>query len=174
MKASCFKHARLRTGVFVGLLALCSIAVHPFGSVKVAQRQAVPAGGLKVPPEIAAVLKRSCMDCHSNQTAWPWYSYVAPVSWLVERDVRRGRDHMNLSEWNQYDFTRQEKLLADIASAVKNSEMPVPQYTLIHRDAKLSGAETDLLYGWARLERRRLKSSHRAVPSADGQSANGQ
>jgi hypothetical protein len=174
VKAFLFKHARLGTGIFVGLLALCSIAVHPFGPVKLAQRQAVPAGGLKVQPEIAAVLKRSCMDCHSNQTAWPWYSYVAPVSWLVERDVRRGRDHMNLSEWNQYDFTRQQKLLADIASTVKNREMPLPQYTLIHRDAKLSDAEMDLVYGWARLERRKLKSSHRAVPSGDGQSANGQ
>jgi hypothetical protein len=64
--------------------------------------------------------------------------------------------------------------LADIASAVKNREMPLPQYTLIHRDAKLSDAEMDLVYGWARLERRKLKSSHRAVPSGDGQSANGQ
>ncbi len=81
---------------------------------------------------------------------------------------------MNLSEWNQYDFTRQKKLLADIACAIKNREMPLPQYTLIHRDAKLSDAETDLLYGWARLERRKLKSSDRAVPSGDGQSANGQ
>jgi Haem-binding domain len=164
VKAFLFKHARLGAGVFVGLLALCSIAVHPFGSMKLAQGQAVPAGGLKVQPEIAAVLKRSCMDCHSNQTAWPWYSYVAPVSWLVERDVRRGRDHMNLSEWSLYDVTRQQKLLADIASAVKNREMPLPQYMLVHRDAKLSDADTDLVYGWARLERRKLRSSHKAVP----------
>ncbi len=158
----------------MSLLAVSSVAVHPFGSVKESERQAVSAGGLKMPPEIAAVLKRSCMDCHSNRTVWPWYSYVAPMSWMVERDVRRGRDEMNLSEWNQYGFNQQEKLLADIASAVGNHEMPLPQYTLIHRDAKLSTADTDLLYGWARVERRKLKASHPVVRAGDGQPANGQ
>jgi hypothetical protein len=51
---------------------------------------------------------RSCMDCHSNKTAWPWYSYVAPVSWLVESDVRRGKDRMNLSDWERYDFSHKQ------------------------------------------------------------------
>ncbi len=108
------------------------------------------------------------MDCHSNQTAWPWYSYVAPVSWLIERDVYRGRNRLNLSEWQQYTMEQQQKLLADIASAVKNREMPLKQYTLVHRDAKLSDAETDLVYGWARVERRKLKTRLLVVaPSAD-------
>lgn len=96
------------------------------------------------------------------------------MSWIVERDVRRGRDEMNLSEWNKYNFNQQEKLLADIASAVGNHEMPLPQYTLIHRDAMLSAADTDLLYGWARVERRKLKASHRIAHTGDGQPANGQ
>jgi hypothetical protein len=164
----------LCAGAFVSLLAVSSLAIHPFGSVKQSERQAVSAAGLNMRPEIAAVLKRSCMDCHSNGTVWPWYSYVAPMSWMVERDVRRGRDEMNLSEWNQHNFTQQEKLLADIASAVGNHEMPPPQYTLIHRDAKLSSADTDLLYGWARVERRKLKASHPVVRVGDGQPANGQ
>lgn len=118
-------------------------------------------------PLIAAVLKRSCMDCHSNRTVWPWYSYVAPMSWLVERDVRRGRDHMNLSDWHQYNLNRQENLLADIASAVKNGEMPLPQYTLVHRNAKLSIADTDLVYGWARIERRKLKAGLTVVHTGE-------
>jgi hypothetical protein len=82
------------------------------------------------------------------------------MSWLVERDVHRGRNRLNLSEWQQYTVEQQEKLLADIASAVKNREMPLTQYTLVHREAKLSDAETDLVYGWARVERRKLKSEH--------------
>jgi hypothetical protein len=109
------------------------------------------------------------MDCHSSQTVWPWYSYVAPMSWLVERDVRRGRDHMNFSEWNHYSFKRQEKLLADVASVVKNREMPLPQYTLIHRSAKLSDADTDLLYNWARIARRKLKAMFPAVQTSASQ-----
>jgi hypothetical protein len=91
------------------------------------------------------------------------------MSWLVERDVRRGRDDLNFSEWNQYTFKQREKLLADIASAVKNREMPLPQYTLVHRDAKLSDADTDLLYGWARVERRKSKAILPVVPTNAGE-----
>jgi hypothetical protein len=84
---------------------------------------------------------------------------VAPASWLVERDVQNGRQHINFSEWDQYTFKQREKLFADIASAVKNGEMPVPQYTLVHRYAKFSDADRDMVYGWARLERRKLRAA---------------
>lgn len=96
------------------------------------------------------------------------------MSWLVERDVHRGRDHMNLSEWDKYTFNQQEKLLADVASAVKNREMPLRQYTLVHRDAKLSDADTDLVYGWARVERRKLKANRPVLRMGEGQQHNGQ
>lgn len=105
------------------------------------------------------------MDCHSSEKRWPWYSYVAPVSWLVERDVRRGRDHMNFSEWQQYTLQKRQKLLADVASAVKNGEMPLTQYTLIHRQAKLSEAERDLMYQWARRERPRFRAESQSPGS---------
>ena len=78
---------------------------------------------------------------------------------------------MNLSEWDQYTFKQREKLLADIASAVKNHEMPLPQYTLVHRDAKLLDADVDVLYAWARVERRRIKAMPPVVPTSDAQPA---
>jgi hypothetical protein len=156
----------LCTGVSVSLLAVSSIAVHPFGRPKQSGDQKSSLDSLTLTPEITALLKRSCMDCHSNETVWPWYSYVAPMSWLVERDVHRGRDHMNLSEWQQYSWKQQEKLLADIASAVKNAEMPLPQYTLVHRRARLSDAERDMVYQWARVERRKLRAVSRLLPSS--------
>ena len=81
------------------------------------------------------------------------------MSWLVERDVRRGRDHMNFSRWPEYSLQQQQKVLADVASALKNREMPLPQYALMHREAKLSDAEIDIIYRWARLERRRVKAA---------------
>jgi hypothetical protein len=158
MKASFSRAAWLCSGAFVSLLAVCSMAVHPYGSVKQAERRALSAGDLRFAPQVNAVLKRACVDCHSNQTAWPWYSYVAPMSWLVEKDVRRGRDRMNFSEWDEYTFKQRERLFADIATAVKNREMPLRQYTSVHHDAKLSDADVDLLYGWARVERRRLRA----------------
>lgn len=145
-------------GGFAILLAVCSIAVHPFGLPKQVDGHNLPGDDLELPPQLTAILNRSCMDCHSNRTVWPWYSYVAPVSWLVERDVRGGRDHMNLSAWHQYSLKQQQQLLADIGSAVKNREMPPPQYTLVHRDARLSDAETDIVYAWARAQRRKLKA----------------
>ena len=148
---------------FATFVAVCSVAVHPFGAQKQFQGHNASIDGLKLPAEVTAILKRSCVDCHSSQTAWPWYSYVAPVSWLVERDVRRGRDHMNLSEWQQYPSQQRQKLLADIASAVKNGEMPLLQYTLVHQQARLSDAERDLVYQWARRERRRLRAESQSL-----------
>jgi len=146
-------------GVAGSIVVLSSSAIHPAGHVKQSQAQGVVVSNLAMPAEIRALIKRSCADCHSNQTVWPWYSYVAPVSWLVENDVRHGRERMNLSRWPEYSFQQQEKLLADIASALKNREMPLPQYALIHRDARLSDAEIDIVYRWARLERRRMKAA---------------
>jgi hypothetical protein len=118
----------------------------------------VRASELTRSPEVSKVLTRSCLDCHSNQTVWPWYSYVAPVSWLVERDVAKGRNRLNFSDWNQYSLKQREKFFSDIASAVKNQEMPLSQYTLVHRRAKLSEEEKDAVYVWARLERRKLRT----------------
>jgi hypothetical protein len=146
-------------------------AIHPEGYVKQSQAGGVMIGDLAMPVEVRALVKRSCADCHSNETVWPWYSYVAPVSWLVERDVRHGRDHINFSRWPEYSFHQQEKLLADIASALKNREMPLPQYAVMHRDAKLSDAEIDIVYQWARLERRKVKAAEAANvarPIAEG------
>jgi hypothetical protein len=136
-------------------------AIHPAGYVKQSQAEGVTVSNLAMPAEVRALVKRSCADCHSNETVWPWYSYVAPMSWLVEKDVRHGRDHMNFSRWPEYSFQQQEKLLADIATALKNREMPLPQYAVIHRDARLSDAEIDIVYQWARLERRRMKAAAR-------------
>lgn len=148
----------LSISVIATLIAVPSIAVHPFGSVKQVDGHGANVNRLTMPLEVKTLFERSCKDCHSNQTVWPWYSYVAPTSWMIERDVRRGRDHMNVSDWPQYSLKRQEKLLADIASVVKNREMPLPQYLLIHSKAKLSDAELDVLYRWARVERRNVKA----------------
>ena len=147
---------RLALAILAGVV-LVSSAIHPFGPVKNSEREEPEALEL-MPPEVKAVIQRSCADCHSSRTSWPWYSYVAPTSWLVERDVRHGRNEMNFSHWSQYGSTEQEKLLAKIATVVKNHEMPLPQYTLIHRDAKLTDADTDILYQWARRERRKLRA----------------
>jgi hypothetical protein len=88
-----------------------------------------------------ALAARSCFDCHSNLTTWPWYSNVAPVSWLVYADVKGGREQFNFSEWNR----PQDVSAGDIAEAVSGGSMPPLQYLLLHRKAKLSSADKKTL-----------------------------
>jgi heme-binding protein len=88
------------------------------------------------PGVVSAVIDRSCRDCHSNQVTWPWYSHVAPVSWLIAHDVNDGRDAVNFSEWASYAPARQRKLLADACEEVTDGEMPGLAYTLVHRQAR--------------------------------------
>lgn len=100
------------------------------------------------PPAVKEILQRSCYDCHSNQTRWPWYARVAPVSFLVARDVRKGREELNFSDWGAYDRARRAQLGAEILEAVEKREMPLPAYVLLHGQAKLSGSELTTLRGW--------------------------
>lgn len=104
---------------------------------------------LAVDPAVAGVFARSCNDCHSNRTVWPWYSHVAPASWLVISDVNRGRKTLNFSEWSTYRAEEQRKQLAEICKEVTEGEMPGFAYTLIHREAKLSAAEVGAICRWA-------------------------
>ncbi len=102
------------------------------------------------------ILERSCADCHSEGTRYPWYSYVAPVSLLVRYDVRGGRARMNLSRWSGYPVQRRERYLSEIANQVRDGGMPLPQYTLIHRDARLTPEDVEAIFRWTQTERMRL------------------
>jgi hypothetical protein len=104
---------------------------------------------LKVPDDVQKVLKRSCYDCHSNHTVWPWYTNVSPVNWLVYDDVNSGRHKMNFSEWGKLSVSKQSTKLQNISENVKDGDMPLPKYLLIHRDAVLSQQEKDILCKWA-------------------------
>jgi hypothetical protein len=103
---------------------------------------------LHVPSDAAAVLTRACRDCHSNDTTWPWYSSVAPVSWLVIDHVRSGRRHFNYSEWAGYEPDKARRILHDICEDTKDGSMPIGSYTLVHRDRRLSDADVRALCTW--------------------------
>lgn len=100
---------------------------------------------MPAPPEVRAVLDRSCADCHSNETRWPWYAYVAPASWLVAYDVHHAREHMNFSTWNRYDAEEQSDKKEEIWEEVEEGEMPMWNYLLAHPDARLSDADKQTL-----------------------------
>jgi mono/diheme cytochrome c family protein len=92
-------------------------------------------------PRTRELAKQACFDCHSNETVWPWYSNVAPVSWLVYRDVDDGRSRMNFSEWPELPAGGGAAIASEAARAVNEGEMPPIQYRLAHSGARLSDAE---------------------------------
>ncbi len=96
-------------------------------------------------PKAAEILNRSCGDCHSHQTAWPWYSKVAPASWLLASDVKEGRARLNLSEWNRYSGEMSGIRMKQICSEASRGEMPPWYYAVMHPAAKLSQADIAVL-----------------------------
>lgn len=101
-----------------------------------------------LPARVGAVLRRSCQDCHSNQTHWPWYSYVAPTSWIVANDVHKARRQMNFSEWVGYSEKKREERLNGICEQVVNGDMPEGKYALIHRSDRVSEDERRAVCQW--------------------------
>ena len=103
---------------------------------------------IDAPVEVRAVLERACYDCHSNETVWPAYSYVAPVSWLVARDVHEGREHLNYSEWHRYSAEERLELTEETWEEIAEGEMPMGPYVLLHPEAQLSAEDRALLRSW--------------------------
>ncbi len=114
---------------------------------------------LPAPPELQAILDRSCMNCHSHATTWPWYAYVAPASWLVVYDVHEGREHLNLSKWGAYPPDRQRKKARAMWEEVEEGAMPLPPYLLLHPEAKLTDAEKATLRAWSEARVRELEAA---------------
>ena len=103
-----------------------------------------------VPAELKVVLRRACYDCHSNETRWPWYARVAPVSWLIANDVKEGRKEVNFSVWNQFTGSRRARKFKEIVEQVEQNKMPQWYYLLVHPDAKLSTGDKEMIIAWAR------------------------
>ncbi len=103
----------------------------------------------QLPENIRVMLKESCYDCHSNETIYPWYSYVAPISWLVVRDIKLGRDELNFSHWESQIKIDKAKNLDKIIDEVTDENMPMPIYTIMHANAKLSDDDRRLITEWA-------------------------
>lgn len=108
-------------------------------------------------PQVASILARSCSDCHSNQTAWPWYTNVAPVSWFIVDHVEEGRRNLNFSEWGRRDLRQRRNKLEEICDEVKQGAMPLSSYTPLHPYAKLTAEDVQALCEWTEAERKRLE-----------------
>ena len=110
-------------------------------------------GEILTPVEISGILRKSCYDCHSHQTKWPWYSKIAPVSWLVIHDVEEGRDHLNFSTWSNYNSREKIKIYEEIREVLEKKEMPLKPYLWMHSEAKLSHKDLNNLFHWLNLSK---------------------
>jgi heme-binding protein len=136
---------------------LTSALVHPLPHT-ISDRARTPLlTGAMISPPVAGVFERSCANCHSEKTHWPWYSQLAPMSWMVENDVKEARKHLNLSRWDLLDPDEQRLALTSIAKEIESGEMPPQRYVVIHPEARLSTEAAAQVIEWARTERHRLK-----------------
>jgi len=106
-------------------------------------------GDFRGSTEVVSVLRRACYDCHSNQTVWPWYSRVAPVSWVIAHDVTEGRAELNFSTWDQLSTEKQAKAMKESWKEVAEGEMPTWYYVVLHPEARLSANDQSVLQAWS-------------------------
>jgi hypothetical protein len=102
-----------------------------------------------IPQEVNVLLQKSCYDCHSNNTEYPWYSNIQPVAWWLSNHVKDGKRHLNFDEFTTYPDARQRKKLGEIVETIEKGEMPMRSYTLIHGDARLSKEQQQQITRWA-------------------------
>jgi hypothetical protein len=136
----------VRFGVIAGVVVGVGIQFGPVAGIGSNPPDRAPLGA---PPEVEAIMRRACLDCHSNETRWPLYARLAPSSWLMSRDVTKGRQHLNLSEWGGSDDEEKKLDRENCWEKVEAGEMPPWFYIYpMHLDARLSEADKATLKGW--------------------------
>ncbi len=108
---------------------------------------------VEVPKNVQATLKTACYDCHSNNTEYPWYSKIQPGGWWMASHIKKGKEELNFSEFGSYSKRRQQSKLKSIINSIEDGTMPIPSYTLIHKNAILSDGDKTNLKKWASLVR---------------------
>lgn len=114
---------------------------------------------VQVPEDVEKILTRSCADCHTSNTNYPWYSKIQPSAWLLAGHIRDGRQQLNFSEWGSYENRRKKRKLGEICEQVETKEMPLSSYLWIHRDAKMSAEEIKKVCDWTQAEEAKIDAS---------------
>lgn len=103
---------------------------------------------MEIPVEVNKIIQTSCADCHSNSTNYPWYNKIAPSSWFLAQHIKEGKEKLNFSEWTAYNKDQKSHVLKNIKEVLNEREMPLKSYLLIHKDAKLTENQYQILYDW--------------------------
>jgi hypothetical protein len=135
-----------------GLFTKIAIAIIVLGLavqfIPIKQDNSPVTGDIEAPAAVKAVLRKACYNCHSNETTWPWYTHIAPGSWLITWDVDRGRKLMNFSHWDKYDAEQKGFYNSQIYQMVSTKQMPPVQYMILHPEARLDSAMLMALKQW--------------------------
>ena len=133
-------------------LFLIFLIIQIFQPVRNIDYGQVPASDIslvyKMPENVQSIFKISCYDCHSNSTDYPAYSYIQPLAFYLENHIRKGKEELNFSEWANYSERKRNNKLEAIVDQIKQKKMPMPSYTYIHRDAKLSEKQAEEVFNW--------------------------
>lgn len=132
-----------------GILLVVAVVIIAVQFIPVQRDGPPPEGPLQAPADVAAVLQRSCYDCHSSETIWPWYSRIAPVSWYLAHHVEEARAHLDFSRWGLLSKAEIAKVRAEIIEEVESGEMPLPIYLTMHDEARIAPADLAILRRWA-------------------------
>jgi cytochrome c len=158
--------------------SLALARIHPFGDAglfKVAGKTNPIMESSKVPSEVRTILASKCADCHSMETKSPFYGHLAPMSWLMERDINRGRQAMNLALWDSYSADQQQTFAAKIVQETREHQMPLLQYRLIHWNSRVTDPEIRTLADWAHATSSSGSGAeHSDLPVATGDPSRGQ
>ena len=103
-----------------------------------------------VPENVMAILKKSCYDCHSNHTEYPWYDHITPVNWWVANHIKEGKFELNFNEFGSYSTKKQLKKMEEIGETVEKGQMPLSSYLVMHGDAALDSDQKELLVSWSK------------------------
>ena len=145
--------------ILLGLLAL--LIILQFFSIDKTNPPSAPEADFltvaEAPDDMAGLIKRTCYDCHSNHTRYPWYANVAPVSYWIKGHIDHARSHLNFSTWTSYDSNKAQHKLEECYEEVLEGHMPLPSYTWMHSEARLADAERRSLANWFRGEMSKIK-----------------
>ncbi len=113
-----------------------------------------------VPADVDSILVKACKDCHSNNTRYPWYNNIQPVAWWLNSHIQDGKGSFNLNEFATYPAARQYDKIKEIKKQIDEGDMPLSSYTLIHTDARLTGAEKNTIISWSEGIRKQMEAKY--------------
>jgi Haem-binding domain len=151
----------LKVTIILIVLVLVGVQFYrpDFTNPPIAEAETIQAS-TQIPGDVREILSRSCNDCHSNETAYPWYSKVTPFNWFLHGHIDAGRHELNFSVWNSYSKEKKMRKLDEICEQVESGAMPLPSYLWIHGDAVLTRPDAERLCGWAKAERERIAAGN--------------